>query len=146
MRMLVKTAIAAGAALALAVPAQAQQDASCNVYSEVGGAMADFMLPLSLKQVSDLLAGRDQVLASQMGESIVQKMPPSVLETYANMPQEDAAILGEAAGLLAIDLIVSGRTSDGAEIRNFLTLGCNQAGSAQIIASYKQMMAANPGQ
>jgi len=141
MRILVKTAIAAGAALTLAIPAQAA-DNTCGVYSELGGSMVDFMLPMTLQQVVDLTSGKNDALAEQMGMKMISNLSEDEIMTLGTMNETDAGLISEAAGMVAIELLMTGQATTSAEIRNYMLLTCNQVGASQIIANQSKMRAA----
>lgn len=109
----------------------------CPVYGKFGGATADFMLPLKVQDLVDMISGKNDDLAQSLGLSIIGTMSANEIAAFTTLPNSEAELLGGAAGMVAIELLMSGQATSGADVRRAMERSCNQVGIRAILANQK---------
>ena len=127
---------------AVSVPATAQtDDMKCQIYAKTGGTMADYMLPLRLQDLVNMLSGKDTELMSGLTGALVGKLTPQEMAAMAQFKSNDATILGEAAGEVTMALLMGGQATSGAQVQSILKDTCMQVGPDQIIQNQRRAKA-----
>jgi len=129
--------------LAMASTAYAgEDDALCNLYSKSGGAMVEFMLPLTLQQFVDMTTGKDTALMNRMSASLLKEFEPAELIALSTVGEGKAGLIGEAAGHVAVELLMSGQATTKSGIVNIMSSNCHAIGPETIIANQLKSRAA----
>ena len=143
MRKITTSMLGLAAVLTLATPASAtDSDALCSLYSKTGGSVVEFMLPLTMQQFVDMMAGKNPGLMNQMTQALVSEFDEADLIALASVDQQKAQVIGEAAGQVAIELLMSGQATSKAEIVNAMSTSCKAVGPDVIIANQMRANAA----
>ena len=137
MKKLLTSLVGATCALAMSSNAYANDDALCSLYSKTGGATVEFMLPLTMQQFVDMMAGKEPALMNQMTMKLLGEFNSDDLAALATVNQQDAEVIGEAAGMVAVELLMSGQATTKSDIVSVMNSGCNAIGAQTIINNQK---------
>ncbi|WP_017930203.1 hypothetical protein [Robiginitomaculum antarcticum] len=122
----------------LPATASAAGDATtCKIYGKIGGAITDFMLPLTMQDLVNILTDKDPVLSTKMTTVIVEALDTNDIVSLTELGDEAAGLMGEAAGQVAIELLMSGQASSGAEIVSIMDSTCQSVGFEGIISNQR---------
>lgn len=136
------TAFACVLSLSMAPEARADENTTlCNLYTNTAGGMADFLLPLTVQQYVNMMAGKSPELVDQMTKSIMAQFSSEDLIALATVEADKAALLGEAAGQDVIQIMMSGQGTTKAEIVSAMSGTCQSVGPNMIIEEQKKMKA-----
>ena len=144
MMRIVKTGLV-GLAMAIMISAPAMADDGegyCTLYSAAGGAMVDFMLPLTVQELVNMMSGQDEKLINEMGAAMISGMSPTEIMSLATLDPAKAEIMGQAAGETAMQLLMSGQVTNKAEVKSFLSSTCSSLGAETIMANQRKSIAA----
>lgn len=133
MKKFQKLALGLTLAVATAMPAAANDAAMCKTYGKFGGAMVDFMLPLTMQNFVDMMTGQKPELLSEMTQSLLTYLDGTDLYNMAQMDGDESDLLGEAAGGVAIELLMSGRATNDQEVITLMEYACLKVGIDAII-------------
>ena len=143
---LIKSAMYLGIITALtAAPAAAQSensDALCGVYSTMGEVLVEFLLPKTLQQFVDATSGKDPTIMAEFGDIVVTKMTAKELLALGVIGEDDAGLLGEAAGQVAVNLLMTGQATTASEVRLSMSKRCQEIGPQDIIENQRRANAA----
>jgi len=120
---------------AAAVPSRAQDNDAllCGFYGTVAESIVEFVLPLTYKEVLDMLAGRSPELLGGMQKAMFAKIPPAQLGAFSTAGKQRASALAEAAGSVAFELLMTGQFATPAEIKDHMIATCNNIGVQSLI-------------
>ena len=138
-----KTLILAGTlsiAMPFSVSVQAGE-AECNVYSKIGSSMVNFMLPLTMQDFINITMGKDPKLTNEMTQNMIAGMDTTDFTTLAAMGEDGAGLMGEAAGQIAVELLISGQASSAREVKAALKESCMTVGMDTILDNQRQARA-----
>lgn len=114
---------------------------TCKIYGKIGGAITDFMLPLTMQDLVNILTGKDPKLATEMTSVIIYALDKAEYVVMGDIGEEKAGLMGEAAGQVAIELLMSGRASSGAEIVTIMEDTCLSVGFDAIVDNQRDARA-----
>lgn len=114
----------------------------CLFYGNVGAAAVDFILPLKVQQVVDMISGKDTALVEKMQKSVEGIGNDKARSAMKNMGDDAAEHLGASAGFLAFQLIMTGQATSPQEVFSVLYKGCQDTGAQKIVEN--QRAAAQP--
>jgi hypothetical protein len=141
-----KTILSAAACFLLSTSSFAlQDDVSCSAYAGVGKTVADFMLPLRVQDLINMLTGKDAKLVQQLTETMTSELSPEEIASFASLGQQDSEVLGELAGQTAIQLLMQGQATSSEGVKSIMANQCKQVGTANLISRMKQAKQALQG-
>ena len=139
MRYFTTIILATTFSLTMPFAANAQADeARCDVYSKIGGSMVNFMLPLTMQDFINITTGKDPKLSSQMTEKMIAGMNETDFATLAELGVDGAGLMGEAAGQIAVELLISGQASSAREVQAVMKETCMSVGVDTILDNQRQ--------
>ncbi len=108
------------------IPAsQAQDDQlTCAFYSKVGSSVVGFMLPLTVQQLVDMMTGKDPQLMTEMTGVMLRAMNAEEFQNLMAMESSQLEMLGEAAGVVSFQVLMSGQASTVEEVEQKLMSSC----------------------
>ncbi|WP_262691678.1 hypothetical protein [Kordiimonas aestuarii] len=116
----------------------------CLYYGNVGAAAVDFLLPLKLQQVVDMISGRDQALLEKMNKSVEGVGNAKVKSAMKKIGDDAAEHLGSSAGFLSFQLIMTGQASTPQEVFSVLYRGCSETGPERIVENQRKAAESMP--
>lgn len=121
-----------------AASAETNQDkALCNFYGVVGQASVEYILPMRVQDLLNMLSGKDEKLMGKFTQKLLDTITGSELLVLADVPDGDVEWLGQSAGQIAIQSLMSARITSGAEVKELLYNHCIKTGVQQIIQKQK---------
>ncbi len=114
----------------------------CLFYGNVGAAAVDFILPLKVQQVVDMISGKDTTLVEKMQKSVEGIGNDAAKTAMKKMGEDAAEHLGSSAGFLAFQLIMTGQATSPQEVFSVLYKSCLDTGAQKIVEN--QRAAAQP--
>ena len=137
------------AALSLSTPLHAQSRtqvqapsqnnaASCQAFANLGGIVADFILPMSLRDFAAMNGGQAPQRVQAFVSKIDRELNPNDKQAFSRLGQENSAMLEEAATEFAIDLVLDGHASSRQGVRSIMSQECTQVTAQQIIEIQRQ--------
>jgi hypothetical protein len=143
MQILKKVMLSSMALIFVSTTASADEnDTLCSMYSKTGGAMSEFMLPLTVQDFINMINGSDQGLMNDMVKAMTDAWSGSDMVALSKLNTEDAEIIGEAAGQVAIELLMTGQASTKTEVTQFMNKSCMTVGAKNIIRNQRKSRAA----
>jgi hypothetical protein len=139
--------LAAAAALSLASPAYAaevEDAAACKMYSQFAATMVDFMLPLTLQDFVNMMSGKDPEALAEMSSGLITQLDQGDIKTMLALGDE-AQIAGQAAGEVAMQILMTGQATSSSEVKNIMDSHCIEIGFDQILANQKTANRASAG-
>lgn len=137
--------IAAALCLSFSTPAfAADNEKSCKMYSKIAGTMVDFMLPLTMQDFVNMMNGKDPKLLGQMTSGLLAGLDADDISTMVSLGSE-AEIAGQAAGDVAMRMLMSGQATSSSEVQRIMRADCEDIGFNQIIANQKKANRATAG-
>ena len=136
--------LAAAFALLLSSPASAaniENEAGCQMYSKFGSSMVDFMLPLTVQEFVNMMNGKDPEAFVAMSTSFLSKLDGNDIKTMVALGN-DAEAAGQAAGEVAMQMLISGQATSSSEVKTIMESHCNKIGFSQIVANQKKAIQA----
>jgi len=130
----------------LPVSAQADDTASaddvaiCTLYSKIGSSTVSFMLPLKMQDFVDMMTGKNPELMGTMSQSLLSGLDGNDIATMTKHAEE-AALIGEAAGSVGIQSLMSGQASSAEEVQTLMYRQCRAVGAQVIIDNQRQTSA-----
>ena len=119
--------------------AQTQNDASsCQAFSNYGGIVADFILPMSLRSFAALNSGKDQQIAQQFISKVDRELRPADEQVFDRLGEQNSVLFEEAATDLAINMVLEGHAASRQEVTNVMKQECLKAGTNRIIEFQRQ--------
>lgn len=135
-------------ALSVATPTQAQtqpnNSASCQAFSNLGGIVADYILPMSLRDFAAMNGGKAPQKVQAFVAKIDRELSPNDKQAFLRLGQDGAAIFEEAATEFAINLVLDGHATNRQEVSNIMRQECTQATPQQIINIQRQSYQTEP--
>ena len=139
--------LAAAAALSLSSPAYAadiEDAAGCQMYSKFGSSMVDFMLPLTMQEFVNMMTGKDPEASAAMSTSFLSKLDGNDIKTMVALG-DDATIAGQAAGEVAMQMLITGKATSSSEVKTIMESHCNKISFDQIVSNQKRANQAAAG-
>jgi len=139
--------IAAALCLSFSTPAFAadtDNEASCKMYSKIAGTMVDFMLPLTMQDFVNMMNGKDPKLLGEMTSGLLSGLDADDIATMVSLGS-DAQIAGQAAGDVAMRMLMSGQATSSSEVQSAMRANCNEIGFDKIVANQKRANRATAG-
>ena len=133
-------ATAISATLPFAAAAHAD-DAKCEVYSKIGNSMVTFMLPLTMQDFINITTGKDPKLSTEMTQKLIESMDSTDYTAMSEMGMGDAELMGEAAGQIAVQLLISGQASSAREVKAAMKDSCMSVGFDAILNNQRKSRA-----
>lgn len=137
------TAIAFSAAL----PSQAQTQidtSSCQAFSNYGGIVADFILPMSLRNFADMNSGKNQQIVQQFISKVDRELRPADKQIFDRLGEQNSILFEEAATDLAINMVLDGHAASREGIANLMKQECLKAGTNRILKFQRQSYQTEP--
>ncbi|TNE66909.1 MAG: hypothetical protein EP335_02550 [Alphaproteobacteria bacterium] len=132
-------AVVASATVLCTLPARADDnDDLCSYYGNIGASAVDFLMPLTFRQVVDLVAGKDEALAKKLNERLQSRANSRVVAILGRMGDDAAGLLGESAGYQAFQMAIGGQATKGSEIFAAMNNACLELGADTIIENQRQ--------
>ena len=122
-----------------------KNEETCNVYGSAGKLVSDFMLPLTVQELINMLTGKDNDLLKELTQTMTSGLSADELAAFASLGAEDSEVLGELAGQTAIQLLMQGQATSSNEVKAIMVNQCNQIGTANLISRMKQAKQALQG-
>lgn len=116
----------------------------CLYYGNVGAVAVDFLLPLKLQQVVDLISGRDEVLMQKMNKTIEGVGNVQVKASMKKLGDDAAEHLGSSAGFLSFQLIMTGQATTPQEVFSVLYRSCTETGPGRIVENQRKAVESVP--
>lgn len=120
--------VAAGLTLAGATPAAAaeasQKQLVCSAYAKMGGAIADFILPLTFKQMLDMQHGRNGQLVEQLTQKLLGSLTGAEISALGSIKSQSRDNFMDSANQMTFSLLQSGKAGTTAEVISQLTEHC----------------------
>ncbi len=110
----------------------------CLYYGNVGAAAVDFLLPLKLQQVVDLISGRDEALLEKMNKTVEGVGNVQVKEAMKKIGEDAAEHLGASAGFLSFQLVMTGQATTPQEVFSVLYRSCTETGPERIVENQRK--------
>lgn len=124
---------------ALPAHAQTQNDASsCQAFSNYGGIVADFILPMSLRSFAAMNSGKDQQIVQQFISKVDRELRPTDKQIFDRLGEQNSILFEEAATDLAINIVLDGHAASRQDAINIMKQECLKAGSNRIIEFQRQ--------
>lgn len=124
------------------VTASASDDQLCKTYGKIGGAMTDFMLPLTVRELVNMMSGKDPAKMSEMTQAFIGSLDGDDFTAIGSLSTADQGIFGEAAGQVAMGLLLSGQATTGDDVTRQMVSSCSRIGARNIIANQRRATAA----
>lgn len=138
MRYLKTTAFFALAGLVVS-PAYADDNAQlCSMYSKTGGAMSEFMLPLTLQDFINITTGKDETLTIEMTGALMGAWNAADMVAASKLGQSDIELLSESAGQVAVELMLSGQANSHTQVREIMKASCLNVTARGIINNQRR--------
>lgn len=83
------------------------------------------------------MAGKNPDLVATMTDTILRANTGAAIAAANKLTQDDGKLLGESAGQIAIQLLMSGQATNADDVRNTLNAACLQHSAAAIIANQR---------
>ncbi|WP_026168231.1 hypothetical protein [Kordiimonas gwangyangensis] len=130
-------------------PSSATADAEddkeiCLYYGNVGAAAVEFLLPLKLQQVVDLISGRDEALLEKMNKTVEGVGNVRVKTAMKKIGDDAAEHLGASAGFLSFQLVMTGQATTPQEVFSVLYRGCSETGPERIVENQRKAVQSEP--
>ena len=128
-------------ALSVTLPAhaQTQSDASsCQAFSNYGGIVADFILPMSLRSFAAMNSGKDQQIVQQFVSKVDRELRPIDKQIFDRLGEENSILFEEAATDLAINIVLDAHASNRQGVNSIMKQECLKAGANRIIEFQRQ--------
>ena len=129
--------------LFVSAPAYASDEAKCDLYGNFGSALVDFMLPLKLQEFVDMMTGNAPELQEEMVSELIDGLSKKNLKTLMKLSQSDNETMGEAAGEVAVNLLMTGAATTPSEVNDLMEANCLAIGAQTIIDNQRRAQAAN---
>ena len=139
--------LVAAAALSLSSPAIAadtDNKAACKMYSVFGSTMVDFMLPLTMQEFVNMMSGKDPAAFAEMSSALISQLSGEDIKTMVSLGA-DAQVAGQAAGEVAMQILMSGQATSSSEVKTIMDSHCNKIGFDQIVSNQKRANQAAAG-
>lgn len=118
----------------------------CSVYGKISQATVDFMMPLTLEQVTGMMTGQNPGLLSKFVDIMAGSITVREQRALAAMPQSDVNLLSEYAGQITMQKVMSMQIRDRSRTRELMEKECKTIGAKTLIARLKKAKAALKGQ
>lgn len=128
-------------AFSAALPAQAQTQSdtsSCQAFSNYGGIVADFILPMSLRSFADMNSGKDQQIVQQFISKVDRELRPADKQVFDRLGEQNSILFEEASTDLAINMVLDGHATSREGVTSIMKQECLKAGSNRIIEFQRQ--------
>lgn len=138
--MLKKILTAAMMTAFVSVSAQAQTDDTvCGGYAAVGGVIASEMLDLTLRDVVGMMQNKRPDITAKIASAMESRLTPAEMLGIAQLPGDESSLLGEASGVHAMNVLMSGQASSADEVSNMLKQSCLTTGYKTVISNQRQI-------
>lgn len=128
-----------GLALLGSSPASAgQDDKICGFYANMGQAVAEYVLPMTVKEMVEMVQGKNAKAEDEMATKILGLVTPEQLVAAGKLPEDDLSVLGEDAGENGMLVLMNAQASTGAEVNQVLYGHCIAGGYAKLIADRRK--------
>ncbi len=124
---------------------EVESDVRCQLYSKLGGSMVEFMLPLTMQDLVNMMSGKDPDLMMDMTTGLLSGLDGNDLGVMMKLPGQDAEIAGQAAGDVAMKVLMSGQATSAAEVRTIMKSTCETIGFDTMVANQKSANLATAG-
>ena len=141
------SSVTAALCLSLAAPtlaAAADNKASCQVYSKIGSTTVEFMLPLTLQEFVNMMTGKNPELLQKMSTGLLSGLDGDDVKTMIGLG-EDSTLAGQAAGEVAVAMLMSGQASSASEVQTKMQRDCEAIGFDKIVENQKRANRATAG-
>ncbi len=116
----------------------------CLFYGNVGAAAVDFILPLKVQQVVDMISGKDTALVEKMQKSVEGIGNANAKAAMKAMGDDAAEHLGASAGFLAFQLVMTGQATSAQEVFSVLYKSCMDTGASKIVENQRAAAQSEP--
>ncbi len=123
----------------------ADDQTTCSFFSKVGSSLIEFVLPLTVQDMVDMLAGKNQSLMIEMTMVMMKAMSAEEFQQFMTLNSDDAEMLGQSAGEVAFQLLMTGQATSIAEVESQLMSNCLKIGPDNIIQNQRNANAAAAG-
>ena len=124
-------------------PAFADENADrCALYGGLGASFSDFMLPLTLQDLVNVIRGEDAALMTRLSTELIASLEASELATLMRIPADENAALSEASGMVAMNLLMTGAANSPASVKRTMVDTCLDVGAQTIIDNQRRSNAA----
>lgn len=148
-------ALLTAVALSASVPSQAQQRtqpqaqaqgdrANCQAFANFGGIVADYILPISLRDFAAMNSGKDQQKVQQFMSKVDRELTAADKQTFDRLGEDNAVIFEEAATDFAINLVLDGHGANRQNITAIMQQECTQVTSRRILDIQRQSYQTEP--
>jgi len=120
----------------------ADEENICGFYGSIAYVVAEYMLPLRLQDVVNMMTGKDPSISAGLATSMLNAASANQVLAIAQLKAEDAELFGEAAGSTSFQLLLSGQASSPQELQQILQGHCLNVGYQTIIDNQRRANAA----
>ena len=138
-------ALMTAAALTFSAPLQAQTSAqpqnnavSCQAFANLGGIVADYILPMSLRDFAAMNAGQAPHKVQEFVAKIERELSANDRQAFSRLGQGNAELFEESATEFAINLVLDGHAPDRQTATSIMRQECTQATPQRIIDIQRQ--------
>lgn len=117
------------------IPVSHAQDdqLTCSFYSKVGSSVVGYMLPLTVQELVDMMTGKNPDLMTEMTGVMLRAMNAEEFQAIFAMDANRLEMLGEAAGAVSFQVLMSGKATSVDEVERILLSSCLSIGPDVII-------------
>lgn len=120
----------------------ADERVTCSFYSKVGSSVIGFVLPLTVQDMVDMMAGKNPKLMLEMTIVMMGAMGAEEFQQLMMLNADDAEMLGQSAGEVAFQLLMTGQATSIADVETQLMSVCIRVGPDKIIENQRKANAA----
>lgn len=125
-----------GLALLWSSPARAEQDDKvCGFYASVGQAVAEYVLPMTVKQMIEMVQGKNAMAEEEMATKILSHVTPAQLQAAGKLSEDKLTLLSEDAGENGLLVLMNAQASTSQQVNQVLYTHCASQGHEQLIAN-----------
>lgn len=125
---LVSASLALAFVSSIIAPASAapnnQKQVLCGAYAKMGGAVADFILPLTFGQMLDMQHGRNMELAAQLPQKLINSLTGEEMMAMGKLKGDSRSNFMDSANQMTFNLLQSGKARNTAEVTAQLAEHC----------------------
>ena len=111
----------------------------CAAYGSVGASMADFILPITVKEMVGIMQGTEPELMMKMTMQLMSGLTPEELQAMVSLGETQASMLGEMAGTQAMQLLMTAQASTSEEVDRTLQAQCTRVGFDALLESQRRI-------
>ena len=122
------------AASVFMTPAAASaNDQLCNIYGHVGQSVANYILPMTMQELVEMLTGQNPEAMGGFARSMSSGLSDEQLGILATVNPQDIELLSTLSGQTAMQMLMSGQVADTSRLGAILEQQCNQAGGGAVM-------------